>query len=252
MKDALLMKKALLDHVRNLPNAYDARTLDVRIGPFWTVVNTSVGAGIASTMTGESRPHEGVPVAEAGTLHKRDPLELTKMVDSNSPPEAAVGLAAINALIGPPRGRVTSAKALNILLERCQNKRVAMIGRFPFAETLRSNCDKLWVFEQSHRLGPDVHDATEMPELLPQADMVAITATTLINGTIDRVMTHVSDEAWTMMLGPSTPMVPCLLERGFDVLCGTLVEDVQTVLAAASQGGVTKQITGVKRVCLWR
>ncbi len=246
------MKKKLLTDVQSLPHSRNACTLDVRVGPFWTVVSTSKGAGIASTMSGEARPHEGIPVREAGLLHKRSPVELTEMIWSKSPPEAAVGLAAINALIGKPQGRITSEKALTILIERCKGKQVAMVGRFPFAEILRSHCGHLWVFEREHHLGPDDLSSTKMPEILPQADIVAITATTLINGTIDDVMPHVADNAWKMMLGPSTPMTSCLLDQGFDVLCGTVVDDIEGVLRAASQGGITKQITGVKRVSLWR
>jgi uncharacterized protein (DUF4213/DUF364 family) len=127
-----------------------------------------------------------------------------------------------------------------------------MIGRFPFADSLRSSCGELWVFERGDRLRPGDRCADEMPELLPKAEIVAITATTLLNRTLEEVMVHLDPESWTMMLGPSTPMSPRMLELGFDVLCGTIVEDVPAVLAAASQGGVTRQITGVKRICLWK
>jgi uncharacterized protein (DUF4213/DUF364 family) len=242
----------ILAELGQLPHAEQARTLDVRIGAFWTVVSTSVGAGVASTMAGKARPHEGLPVADAGRLHDRDPIELTKLLRSVLPTEAAVGLAAVNALLGFPPGRVTAEKAVDILLERGRGKRVAMVGRFPFAESLRSSCDQLWVFERGDGLRPGDRGVDEMPELLPQADVVAITATTLLNRTLEHVMAQLDDRSWTMMLGPSTPMTPCLLKLGFDALCGTVVEDVEGVLAAASQGGVTKQITGVKRVCLWK
>ena len=92
----------LLGAIERLPRAGEASTLDVCVGPFWTVVSTSVGAGIASTMAGAARPHEGLPVAEAGELHHRSPIELTRLLRSASTTEAAVGLAAVNALgIGP-------------------------------------------------------------------------------------------------------------------------------------------------------
>jgi uncharacterized protein (DUF4213/DUF364 family) len=55
-----------------------------------------------------------------------------------------------------------------------------------------------------------------------------------------------------MMLGPSTPLTPRLFDFGFNVLCGTIVDDPRSVLLAVSQGAVTSQITGVRRVCLWR
>ena len=244
--------EALLDRVRRSPAAKQVRTLDVRIGPFWTVVHTTVGAGMASTMANTARPHEGLPVTDAGRLHTRDPLELTTMLRSAAPTEAAVGLATVNALLGVPEGHVTQEKAVHILRDRCRNKRVAVIGQFPFAETLRPGCDRLWVFERSDRGGSDVHTEDEMPELLPRAEIVAITATTLLNGTLDDVLEHVAADAWTLMLGPSTPMSPALFEIGFDVLCGTVVDDIPTVVSAVTQGAVTKQISGVRRLSLWK
>jgi uncharacterized protein (DUF4213/DUF364 family) len=244
--------RRILDEVERLPQSANARTLDVRIGPFWTVVSTSEGAGIASTLASEARPHHVLPVVDAGRLNERRPVELANLLTSDSPTEAAVGLATVNALIGFPQGRVTSEKALHVLLDRCRGRRVAMVGHFPFAETLRPVCEQLWIFERGDGLHMGDRAVEDMPELLPQADVVAITATTLINKTLATVLGHVGDQTWTMMLGPSTPMNRCLLDNGFDVVCGTVVDDVERVLRMASQGGVTKQITGVRRVCLWK
>jgi len=240
------------DHVRALDTATNARTLDIRVGPFWIAIRTSVGTGMASTMARDARPHERVPVTDAGRLHRLSPLELTHLLHARSPTEAAIGLAATNALIGAPAGTVTSDKALDILIERGRGRTVAMIGRFPFAESLRPVCQRLLVFERGGHGRREDHTTHEIPSLLPSAEIVAITATTLLNGTIDDVLPHVANNAWTMMLGPSTPMTPILFEHGFDALCGTLVEDPAAVLAAVSEGAVTKQIGGVRRLCLWR
>jgi uncharacterized protein (DUF4213/DUF364 family) len=242
----------LIDAASGSEQGRTARTLDVRVGPFWTAVQTTVGTGIASTLAGEARPHEGLPVGDAGKLLSRTPQQLAAMARSPSAPEAAIGLAAVNALIGRPSGRVTGDKALTLLKKRCQGTTTAMIGRFPFAEDLRAACRTLWVFERNHRLGPGVVSAEEAPRLLPQAEVVAITATTLINGTLEALLEHVDPAAWVMMLGPSTPMTSYLFERGFDVLCGTYVPDPGPVVAAVSQGATTKQITGVERLSLWR
>ena len=91
-----------------------------------------------------------------------------------------------------------------------------------------------------------------MDQLLPQADVVAVTATTLLNRTLPTVLAGVRGDAFVMLLGPSTPLTPVLFQFGFDVLCGTVVDDADAVFRAVEQGAVTSQITGVRRVCLWK
>jgi uncharacterized protein (DUF4213/DUF364 family) len=239
----------ILDSTRNVPLA---DLLDIRIGPFWTVVNTSIGAGMASSLRSETHLRGTIPIADAGRLDGCSPLELAALMRSSSPPEAAIGLAAANALLAATVNGLTEEKAVSILRERGAGKRVAMIGHFPFADELRESCDELLVFERGvNRRDGDLGDEA-IEELLPDADVVAVTATTLLNRTLPSVLAGVRDDAFVMLLGPSTPLTPALHRFGFDVLCGTVIDDPAGVLRAVEQGAVTRQITGVRRVCLWR
>jgi len=238
----------ILDATGDVPSS---DLLDIRIGPFWTVVNTSIGAGMASSLRSESHLHGTQPIADAGSLDDCSPLELSALMRSSSPPEAAIGLAAANALLASTATELTEEKAVSILRERGVGKRVAMIGRFPFADQLRESCDHLMVFERGlNRRDGDLGDEA-IEELLPDADVVAVTATTLLNRTLPSVLAGVRDDAFVMLLGPSTPLTPVLHQFGFDVLCGTVIDDPARVLRAVGQGAVTSQITGVRRVCLW-
>ena len=72
----------------------------------------------------------------------------------------------------------------------------------------------------------------------------------MINHTFDQIVPFVDRGAFTMMLGPSTPMAPCLFDFGIDLLCGSVIEDPVSVLKAIEQGAVTRQIPGVRRVTL--
>jgi uncharacterized protein (DUF4213/DUF364 family) len=238
--------------LKAVAQAPPATTVDLRIGPFWTVVRTTAGAGMASTMRAETHVHGTAPIAEAGSLLERPPGELAALLRSTSAPEAAVGLAAVNAIIGPAAKGLSEDKALAVLDERGAGRRVAMIGRFPFAEGLRELCAQLWVFERGldRRHGDFGEEAME--QLLPQADVVAVTATTLLNSTLPGVLACVRPDAFLMMLGPSTPLTPALFDFGFDILCGTVIVDADAVLKAVGQGAVTKQIKGVRRVSLWK
>ena len=239
---------AILEATRLTPAA---DLLDIRVGQFWVFVNTTAGAGMASAMRSEAHLHGSRPIARAGELHMMTPPELLALVRSESPPEAGVGMASANALLNSRNRDLTEEKAVSILVERGAGKRVAMIGRFPFADKLREHCDQLWVFERGLNRGEGDFGDEAMDQLLPKADVVAVTATTLLNHTLPTVLAGVRPDAFLMMLGPSTPLTPVLHDFGFDVLCGTVIDDSERVLRAVEQGAVTPQITGVRRVCLW-
>lgn len=229
-----------------------AELIDLRVGQFWVVVSTDRGAGMASTMRSEAHLHGSQPIAAAGELHRWTPLELAGLLVSYSAPESAIGLAAVNALLGPDLPGLSDEKAVTILRQRGRGRRVAMIGRFPFADSLREDCDELWVFERGLNRRQEDLGEEALHRLLPEADVVAVTATTLLNRTLPEVLAAVRSEAFVMLLGPSTPLTPSLFQFGFDVLCGTVIDDVETVVRAVEQGAVTSQITGVRRVSLWR
>lgn len=231
--------------------AEDPRLVELRIGHYWSVVQTSGGAGMASTLRSENHLHGSIPIRDAGTLHRRSPNELAALLRSDSPPEAAVGLAAANALIGPPDGRLTEHNAETVLAERGSGKRVAMVGRFPFTERLEPVCGELWVFERGDGRRKSDLGAEMIEELLPQAEVVAITSTTIINRTMPEILEFIRPDAFVLMLGPSTPLTPRLFDIGVDLLCGTIITDPPAVLRAIEQGAVTSQIKGVRRVSLW-
>ena len=239
---------ALLERVS--PRA-EGRLEALRVGPFWSLVVTTMGSGLASSLRSEAHIHGSKPITDAGELHRKTPLELARLLRSESIPETAIGLAAVNALLGPPEGALTEHNAKEILAERGTGKRVAMIGHFPFADGLRARCSELWVFERGDGRRDGDHGAEMMDELLPQAEVVAITSTAIINRTLPEILDRVRPDAFVLMLGPSTPLTPLVFRLGIDVVCGTVITDARRVLRAVEQGAVTRQIGGVRKVCLW-
>ena len=224
---------------------------EIRVGPYWVLVCAGRGAGLASALRSEAHLHGSKPVSGAGFLHLRTPHELAELLRSESPPEAAIGMAAVNSLLGPTLDGFTEENAAEILGRRGRGRTVAMVGHFPFADRLREQCDRLWIFERGLNRGDQDLGEESMAELLPLADVVAVTATTVLNRTLTKVLDAVRSDAFVMILGPSTPLTPALFDLGVDVICGTVVDDPSAVLRAVEQGAVTSQITGVRRVCLW-
>jgi hypothetical protein len=225
--------------------------VDIRVGQYWVAIRTSHGAGLASVLRSEAHLHGSRPVTAAGELHRWAPLQLAELLRSESPPEGAIGLAATNALLGSNAGGLREEKAIEVLRERGRDRNVAMIGRFPFADRLQGDCGQLWVFERGLNRRQEDFGEEAMERLLPQADVVAVTATSLVNRTLPTILASVRADAFVMLLGPSTPMTTALFQFGFDVLCGTVVDDPEAVVRSVEQGAVTSQITGVRRVCLW-
>jgi uncharacterized protein (DUF4213/DUF364 family) len=93
-----------------------------------------------------------------------------------------------------------------------------------------------------------------MAEVLPQADVVAITSMALINRTLEPLLELCAPEALVVVLGPSTPMSPVLFEYGIDILAGSQVIDIEGVLRAVCQGGNFRQVhrAGVKLIAQQR
>uniref|UniRef100_UPI00261F742F Rossmann-like domain-containing protein n=1 Tax=uncultured Campylobacter sp. TaxID=218934 RepID=UPI00261F742F len=80
--------------------------------------------------------------------------------------------------------------------------------------------------------------ASEAASVVPRADNVIITATTLINDTLGGLLRLKKSGAKLVLVGPTTPLLPqALFERGVDFAGGTLVRDADAVLDIIAQAG---------------
>jgi uncharacterized protein (DUF4213/DUF364 family) len=183
-------------------------------------------------------------------LLEQSARDLAKLIHSKSLMEASIGMATINALLPPQEERWVNLNAEAVIAKHGAGKQVALIGHFPFIPRLQEQVGTLWVLEQQPR--DDDLPAGAASELLPQADVIAITGTTLINHTFDALMALRRPEALVLVLGPSTPLSPLLFEHGVHLLAGAVVEDIGPVLQAVSQGANFRQLhrQGVRLVTM--
>jgi uncharacterized protein (DUF4213/DUF364 family) len=102
--------------------------------------------------------------------------------------------------------------------------------------------------------GPDDLPTEMAPEVLPEAEVVAITGMTLANHTLEGLMRLCAPEAKLLVLGPTTPLSPVLFEAGVEVLSGAVVKEVEPVLRRVSQGANFHQVhqAGVRLVNMHR
>jgi hypothetical protein len=190
-------------------------------------------------------------VAEAGRLLERSGLELAELLRSDRILEASMGMAAVNALLEVDETALAEVNAEEILLEQGTGRQVAVIGHFPFVERLRAAAADCWVLERDP--APGDLPASEAREVLPRADVVALSGTSLLNHTFDDLVGLCRPGAFVLLLGPSTPLSPVLFEMGVDALSGTRVHDAKLVLKSVAQGATFQQIkrAGGLRLLTW-
>lgn len=237
----------------DLPGGADVA--GVHIGAFWTAVVVQrrgrLSCGLASALRSEDHHQDGhFPVRDAGALHNRRATELAGLLRSASLLEASVGMATVNALLEVDEASCVELNAAEVIAQRGQGKGVVIVGHFPFIGRLQGSVGQLWVLEQ--RPGPSDLPATAAPEVIPQADVVAITSTALINGTFDGLMGLCRPDAFVLLLGPSTPLSTRFFDHGVQILSGTRVDDIDSVVRLVSQGATFQQIHrhGVRLVTL--
>ena len=87
-------------------------------------------------------------------------------------------------------------------------------------------------------------------EVIPEADVVAITGTSLVNKTFDKLIQHCRPDAFVLLLGPTSPLSPVLFDYGVDLIAGTRVVDPVVALDVAGQGAIFRQMRGVRLVTM--
>jgi uncharacterized protein (DUF4213/DUF364 family) len=229
--------------------AADAPAREVRVGRFWTGV-WSRECGLASTPDAGSCENGVGLVQAAGSLVGRSALELARLAYSDSPLEAGIGLAAINSLLEVDEARCVELNAGELLLERGRDKKVALIGHFPFVPALREVAAWLQVLELHPRSGDA--PAEEAEAIVPQAEIVAITGSAFINHSLEGLLGLCRADSFVVVLGPTTPLSPVLFDYGADVVSGTRVVEPELALRCASEGATFRQIRGIRLLTMER
>lgn len=232
----------------------DGPVADIRVGTHWTavVVETSHGprAGLASTQIVHDLEHGRPAVRDAGKLIGKAARELAGWLRADSLTERSIGFAALNALLEVDIAACVERNAEELILAQGRGRKVAVIGHFPFVPRVREAAGTCWVLELTP--GPTDLPAEKAPEVLPQADVVAITGMSLVNGTFEGLAALCRPDAYVLVLGATTPLTPLLFEYGVDAISGTLVADIPVALAAVSQGANFRQIGGKRLLTMLR
>jgi len=228
---------------------FETSVRDIRQGILHTGVLTR-NCGLAATLPRDALRQDPPLVKEPGHLLDKSALELAQLAHSESILEAAVGMATINSLLEIEEGSCVELNARDLIAEKGKDKKIAIVGHFPFIQKLRDSSKELWVIEKNPREGDFAE--TEAENLIPGADIVGITGTALTNHTLGSLLELCKPDAYVVVLGDSTPLSPILFDYGVDAVSGTKVINHELALQCISQGANFRQINGTRRLTMMR
>ncbi|MDR3435849.1 DUF364 domain-containing protein [Telmatospirillum sp.] len=214
----------------------DSVVSECLMGLNWILVR-SEGVGVAMT------PREtGAAAKAAGSISGMKTRDLAQWVKSWNFMEAAIGLAAINSAINAPATvesrcgfrleDMPSEDVFHYLRDDFKGKKVAVIGHFHGLEDLVDICE-LTILERCPQDGDLPDPACEY--ILGEQDIIVMTATTLINKTMPRLL-QLGRNSRVVVCGPSTPMTPMMFGHGVDLLGGLVVENPAVAWHVVQEG----------------
>jgi uncharacterized protein (DUF4213/DUF364 family) len=227
------------------------------IGLFFTGVKLSNGiAGACATPIktipeAVCCPTSAMTMPFPGKLRDRPALDVTKNALSDHGIRRAVGIAAMNALADTCwRRRPHPETQLRLGIDAFDateigpGDKVVVVGAFvPFLRELKRRRQPFLVLEQDPvTLKPEelpfFRPANEAPTVVPDADVLLITGTTLINDTLEELLRLAKPTARVTMVGPTVSLLPdAFLRRGADILGTVRIAAPDEFLDILAEGG---------------
>jgi uncharacterized protein len=227
------------------------------IGLFFTGVKLDTGhAGACATPIktipeAVCCPSSAMAMPFPGKLRGKPAREVMKEAASAHGIRRGVGIAAVNALAElcwerRPHPRVELLRGLDAFDANVfrPDDRTVVVGAFvPFLKELKRRKQPFLVLEKD----PGTLKAEEMPfyrpaetarEVVPEADVLLVTGTTLLNDTLEDLLAWARPEARVTVVGPTVGLLPdAFLARGADYLGGVRITDPDAFLDLLAEGG---------------
>jgi len=227
------------------------------VGLFFTGVKLDTGiAGACATPLRSIPeavccPSSAMAMPFPGKLHGRLARELLKETEASSGIRRAVGIATMNALAAMCwERRATPKVALQQGVDAYDaaniqpGEHVVVVGAFvPFLKALKRSDQPFTVLEMDvATLKPDelahFRSAEQASQVVPQADVVLITGTTLLNDTLENLLALCRPNARVVMVGPTVGLYPdAFFRRSVDVLGSVRITAPDAFLDVLAEGG---------------
>lgn len=232
--------KEIYDLMLDKVSLSDAKVEDLLIGLTWTYCR-STNSGLCMTADSRSRSFEW-----PGKIKGEQVSQIAHWIREWDPMKSTIAQAAINSILNhivPEEAFVLNPSSDNVnlavfdyFLPLIKNSKSVVIGRYPGIERIQPQCASMQIVE----LSPGAQDfpTSACEYLLPEAEWVFLTGTSIPNKTFPR-LTELSQNAHVVLMGPSVPWLPELVEFDIDFLVGVTVQDDIMLRQVISEGGGT-------------
>ncbi len=190
-------------------------------------------------------------------FHRADVFDLLELADSLDLIERCVGIATLNAMCqylmdlkGYEREFVDIVETARIR----KNDLVAIVGYMePIVRRVEEKSEKVVVLERNVKLRKEkVLPDTFADLVLPKAEIVFITGSSLVNGTLDILLTLCKRARSVAVVGPTASSLPePFFRRGVHILGGIYAKGVEP-LEAVAEGKSLKEMGGITKKYVMR
>lgn len=217
MSDFFALYDCICENVRP-----DEQIINSIPGSVWALIETEKHSGTAMLTQGASRP----AIFPEGFLGL-GLREAAQAVKSWRYEEASLALASANAFYNTPE-RLSTLQSSEPFDNYCTRgidfcgKTVGIVGHMHGTAEMRRDAKEIFILEREPREGDYPDPACDY--LLPQCGVVLITGSSIINKTLPHLL-ELCPDAYTILVGPSVPMCPDLLDFGIDRLSGLVITE---------------------------
>jgi len=227
------------------------------IGLFYIGARLSTGhAGVAFTPRTDIPeavccPRSAARVPDAGNLRNKKIRELLPYSWDSNVLKSSLGIAIANALsqyiwdeMGLDGYNIIPDKDAIEEIDFTQAKAITMVGAFaPFIRQLKALEKNFVVLEKEPRAlkGDELRyfrPASERSQVLARSDVVILTGATIVNHTIDEILSFIPSSAQVVLAGPTASMVPtAFFRRGVNFLGGIRIIEAEKAMRILAEGG---------------
>lgn len=190
----------------------------VLVGLNWTMVRAGSFCGIARS---PDRGTEGGRTVRSGEpLAGKTLAETARMLLSLDPLRRSIGLAAVNAFWNRPGAEGDEERLWGFADFQPPGNGLVIVGGFREAQQRLPNAQ---ILEREPK--PGDFSVCDTDSVLTDATAIAITGQTLMNASLERLLRQAAHVPKRLLIGPSVPICPLLLEHGLTGAYGIAISD---------------------------